>query len=160
VLYWYVSRRSFANNPARWWFAAAVPLALMVVGFVDIYPTIATKRSLAAQVAQFRGEGNNGKTPIICYGRYEDSLMFYNRDTEIRLFNIEQVDEITAYLRAHPRVLILSQEDYVPTLREQLAEEVSINEREFSRGKLFLSVSSVANGQRELSAGAKDKPRR
>lgn len=160
VLYWYVSRRSFANNPARWWFAAAVPLALMVVGFVDIYPTIATKRSLAAQVAQFRGEGNNGKTPIICYGRYEDSLMFYNRDTEIRLFNIEQVDEITAYLRAHPRVLILSQEDYVPTLREQLAEEVSINEREFSRGKLFLSVSSVANGQTELSAGAKDKPRR
>ena len=49
-LYWFVSRRKFAERPARWAFAAAVPMAVLAIGTVDIYPTIATNRSLAARV--------------------------------------------------------------------------------------------------------------
>ena len=40
-LYWYVSRASFALRPARWPMTAAVPLVLLMLGMVDIYPTIA-----------------------------------------------------------------------------------------------------------------------
>ena len=49
-LYWFVSRRKFAEQPARWAFAAAVPMVVLAIGTVDIYPTIATNRSLAVRV--------------------------------------------------------------------------------------------------------------
>ncbi|HVU86742.1 MAG TPA: phospholipid carrier-dependent glycosyltransferase, partial [Pirellulales bacterium] len=75
ALYWYVSRRTFAERPARWYFAAAVPLAVLAIGIADIYPTIATKRSLATRVAASRHAAGDELAPVICFGRHEDSLL-------------------------------------------------------------------------------------
>ncbi len=160
VLYWYVSRRVFAERTARWYAAAAIPLVLMGVGLIDIYPTIATKRSLAMQVATLR-HAQPGQTPgLVCYGRYEDSLVFYNRDTSIPLFNIEQINEINSYFQTHSRVLILSQEDYIPKLREQLPANVTITEQPMSRGKLFMAETTTTTAAGTNAAGAAAKTAR
>jgi len=161
LLYWYVSRKSFAQRPARWPAAAAIPLALLGVGLIDIYPSIATKRSLAAQVDTVRRECHDDEMPIICFGRYEDSLMFYNRETEISLFNIAQLDEIRGYLVSHPRVLVLTQEEHITRLRKHLPANIALEEQALSRGKLYLAISSPTDTPRnELSAGPADESRR
>jgi dolichol-phosphate mannosyltransferase len=157
VLYWYVSRRSFAERPARWMFAAGVPLAVLAIGIADIYPTIATKRSLAAQVEAVRRELGDADTPIICFGRYEDSLIFYNRERGVRQFNIDQTDEVGEICEAHPRVLVLSQDIYIPQLREKLPDVV-IEEQADSRGKLY--IASTSNVARKVTSGPPGESRR
>ena len=160
VLFWYVSRKAFAAQPARWFAAAAIPLAILAIVLVDIYPTIATRRSLALRVAALRQLAP--ETPIVFYGRVEDSLMFYNRDTQVGLFNIEQVDQLRQYLQGHPRALLISQIGYVSQLCVQLPSSVTLEEQPSSRGKLYVSSSSSdsSSGQPESWAQRQSDPRR
>jgi len=158
VLYWYVSRRSFAERPARWIVAAAVPLAVLAIGLIDIYPTIATKRSLATQIADYRQQAGHEQTPIVCFGRYEDSLIFYNRDTKVLLFNTDHIVQLSDYLRDNPRVLVVTQEEYVPDLRNHLPPGVSLEVQAPSRGKIYVAARETATPQ--ISSGLPSESRR
>jgi dolichol-phosphate mannosyltransferase len=160
TLFYYVSRKAFAARPARWFAAAGVPLVILTIGLVDIYPSLATKRSLAVRVARLRESAP--ETPIVFYGRVEDSLMFYNRDTQVGLFNIEQVEQVRQYLASHPRALLISQAGYVAQLRAQLPSSITLEEQPTSRGKLYVSSSSAVSalGQPEAWARREGDSRR
>ena len=132
--------------------AAAVPLVLLALGMVDIFPTIAYQRSLSAQVIAFRHEHNDPDIPVISFGYYEDSLIFYNPDSPIPQFNLGQRDEVRNFFLTHPRVLLIAQSMDLPQLRSYFPEGITLEDQARSRGMLHLAITPQAGAQQQLSA--------
>jgi len=143
-LFYYVSRKSFAESEARWIAAAVMPLLLMAVGLIHIYPEIATDRSTAERVTQLQAEYEGQRLPVISYQMDRDSLEFYNRGHETRIFSTGETAELTAYLSANPRVLLVSAPASIQTLREKLPATFQIDEQPDSRHRVYLIHDPLA----------------
>ncbi|MBI2823543.1 MAG: glycosyltransferase [Planctomycetia bacterium] len=152
VLFVLVSRPSFAARPARWLAAAAIPLVVMAFGLIDIYPQIAAQRSTALQVARFRQEHGENTMPVVSFLRYEDSVVFYNRDSEVVNYDLQEIGELLDYLIAHERALLIAPANGIAMLRARLPASVILREQPGARGYLYLSLSRD-QGAARLSAG-------
>jgi 4-amino-4-deoxy-L-arabinose transferase-like glycosyltransferase len=137
-LFYFVSRKSFAGRPAQWIAAAAIPLLLMAVGLIHIYPQIAVERSTAERVSQFRAEYQDPATPAVSFQLDHDSTAFYNRGIETRKFESSERPSLLAYLMARPQTLLVTTPDAVRLLRGELPSTLQIEQQPDSRDRVYL----------------------
>jgi len=137
-LFYFVSRKSFTEQPARWIAAGAIPLLLMAVGLIHIYPQIAVERSTAERVTQFREENEDHTTPVVSFQLDHDSMFFYNRGIETRMFGSGERPLVVDYLNTHPQAILVSSADGVKLLRGELPPTVQIEQQPNSRDRVYL----------------------
>jgi hypothetical protein len=137
-LFYFVSRKSFTERPARWVAAGVIPLLLMAVGLIHIYPQIAIERSTAERVAQFRAEYNDHTTPVVSFQLDHDSMFFYNRGIETKMYGSGERPLVVAYLTTHPQALLVSNPAGVKLLRDELPPTVQIEQQPNSRDRVYL----------------------
>lgn len=137
-LFYFVSRKSFTERPARWVAAGAMPLLLMAVGLIHIYPQIALERSTAERVLQYRAEYNDQTTPVVSFQLDQDSMSFYNRGVETRMYGMGERPMMIAYLAAHPQTLLISPPDFLKLLRSELPPNLQVETQPNSRDRVYL----------------------
>ena len=139
---------------AGWSLAGAAGLVAMTLGFNDLYPEIAARRSrlipARAEVAAARELAHVEKVPIALYGTLSESTSFYMDDRGLRKFSKDQGAELLALAHEYPRIKLLATRSYAASFRQSLPSThklVRIPENEF----LFEVVDLRSPAERSLA---------
>jgi 4-amino-4-deoxy-L-arabinose transferase-like glycosyltransferase len=93
----YVSRPDWRGRPrAAWGLCVAATFAVLLVGVYDLLPAYARKFSLRGQVRPLADEA---ALPVVCYPRRWDSVSFYLRRDDVRVFASDELPELIEALR-------------------------------------------------------------
>src|SRR5262249_22305717 len=74
-------------------------------------PGYAGRFSLRGQVQPYARLAENPQVPVVCYPRPWDSVNFYLRRDDVRVYTEQQRGELLAALRANPRTLAFIKSD-------------------------------------------------
>lgn len=92
---------------ARTWAACgAVTFVLLLVMVHELLPSYARRFSLRGQVRPHAEACADPAVPVVCYPRRWDSVSFYLRRADVRVYHVAQRDELLADLRRQPETLV------------------------------------------------------
>jgi hypothetical protein len=103
---------------------ATVTLAVLLVGIHQVLPGYERRFSVREQVRPQAELSDNSDMPVVCYPRRWDSVSFYLRRDDVRVYRPEDRKEMIADLRRRPSTIIFVKSDTVNTqhLRELLRD--------------------------------------
>jgi hypothetical protein len=89
-----------------WAASASIVLAALLVGVWFLQPTYNKQFSLRAALRRHLRESDRAR-PVVCYPQRFESAGFYLPDNPVRVFGVDQSEQMGAYLRANPGTLLL-----------------------------------------------------
>jgi 4-amino-4-deoxy-L-arabinose transferase-like glycosyltransferase len=94
--------------PSRvsWAASASIVLAALLVGVWFLQPTYNKQFSLRAALRRHLRDSDRAR-PVVCYPQRYESAGFYLPDNPVRVFGVDQSEQMGAYLRANPGTLLL-----------------------------------------------------
>ena len=100
----FVSRPEWRARPrAAWGLCAAATFAVLFVGVYGLLPGYARKFSLRGQVRPLAEEET---LPVVCYPRRWDSVNFYLRRDDVRVYAAAELPELIEALRGRRETLV------------------------------------------------------
>lgn len=103
----YLWRRGPAHRAGTSWaLCGSVTFALLLVGVHELLPGYAHKFSLRSQVRPQRELSWDPAVPVVCYPHRWDSVSFYLKRDDVRVFPADRRGELVAELLAHPGTLV------------------------------------------------------
>ena len=94
--------------PSRlsWAGSASLVVGTLLLGVWFLQPTYNKQFSLRAALRRQLRESDRAR-PVVCYPQRYESAGFYLPDNPVRVYGVDQRDEMGAYLRANPGTLLL-----------------------------------------------------
>jgi 4-amino-4-deoxy-L-arabinose transferase-like glycosyltransferase len=105
-------KQHLGQAPATWLMGGIVTFAVLFAALHWALPSYAGKFSLRGQVQPVADLARGPDIPVVCYPRGWDSVSFYLRRTDVRVYTREQRPEFLAELQVHPRTLTLIKSDH------------------------------------------------
>lgn len=103
----YLWRRGPANRAGTSWaLCAGVTFALLLTGVHELMPGYAHKFSLRSQVRPQRDLSSDPAVPVVCYPHGWDSVSFYLKRNDVRVYPAEKRRELVAELLSRPETLV------------------------------------------------------
>ncbi len=100
----FVSRPEWRARPrAAWGLCVAATFAVLLTGVYGLLPAYARKFSLRGQVRPLAEEET---LPVVCYPRRWDSVSFYLRRDDVRVYTPAELPELLEALRTHRETLV------------------------------------------------------
>lgn len=143
-LFFYLPRGNHKHLLHNWAAAGVLAWVAMAYAFLNFYPDIAYSRSIAVQAEEICEEAGDPKMPIIFFGRREESVLFYLPANRIHEFAGKHPDRLVAFLRRHPKALLVSDRNDIADLRPSLPAGLTVSEMG-GRGHLYLATTPAAN---------------
>jgi dolichol-phosphate mannosyltransferase len=106
---WYGRRRAPALHP--WAGCAAATFGVLFLGVQLVLPGYARKFSLRGDLRPQAALAADPGVPVVCYPRGWDSVGFYLRRCDVRVFTPERSEELIALLRARPGTVVVVKSD-------------------------------------------------
>jgi hypothetical protein len=101
----FVGRR---HSPQRLWAVCGTATFLVLLaGTHLLQPAYARKFSLRGEVRPQAALGADPSVPVVCYPRRWDSVSFYLKRDDVRVFTPGQSAELFALLREQPRTVVV-----------------------------------------------------
>jgi 4-amino-4-deoxy-L-arabinose transferase-like glycosyltransferase len=101
-----------ARQPGTAWALCAAATFLVLLGGVHLLlPGYARKFSLRGELKGQAELCNDPEVPVVCYPHRWDSVSFYLRRNDVRVFSSRQRDELMALLRREPGTLLVVKSD-------------------------------------------------
>jgi dolichol-phosphate mannosyltransferase len=101
---WFVSRPEWRGRPrAAWGLCLAATFAVLFIGVYGLLPAYARKFSLRGQVRPLADEA---AVPVVCYPRRWDSVNFYLRRDDVRVYTPAELPELLAELRGRRETVV------------------------------------------------------
>jgi len=104
-------RRHSPGPVGSWVLCAAVTFAVLLTAVQQILPGYARKFSLRKQVRPQLRVSADQRRPVICYPHRWDSVSFYLRRNDVRVYTPAQRSDLMALLRAQPDTLVFVKSD-------------------------------------------------
>lgn len=95
------------SQQIAWRHAAAAVFAASLVGVQVFLPAYNDLFSLRSQLRRTAGMAERGGRVVVCYPQRYDSVSYYLRSSEVRVFGAGQRNELIAHLARHPGTLLL-----------------------------------------------------
>jgi dolichol-phosphate mannosyltransferase len=109
----YLLRRGPSRPVSQSWaVCAVVTFAVLFLGVDQILPGYAHKFSIRSQVAAQRDLASDRAMPVVCYPEPWDSVNFYLRRDDVKVYGFKMRRQLIADLRAHPHTIVFVQSDY------------------------------------------------
>jgi 4-amino-4-deoxy-L-arabinose transferase-like glycosyltransferase len=100
----FVSRAEWRGRPrAAWALCAAAAFAVLFTGVYGLLPGYARKFSLRGQVRPLTDEA---ALPVVCYPRRWDSVNFYLRRDDVRVYTAAELPELVEALRGRRETIV------------------------------------------------------
>jgi dolichol-phosphate mannosyltransferase len=106
--------------PASWLLCGGSTFAALLIGTYTLLPGYARHFSMRGQVRPLADEAADGSLHIACYPRGWDSVNFYLKREDVKIYARDERGELLKDLSAAPRTLLLVRTEQV--LKELLAE--------------------------------------
>jgi hypothetical protein len=94
-----------------WAWCGGITFALLLSAVHGILPGYAHKFSLRAQVRPQQDLGVDPAVPVVCYPHRWDSVSFYLRRDDVRVYTTDQRQHLIADLRSRPSTLVFVKSD-------------------------------------------------
>jgi dolichol-phosphate mannosyltransferase len=112
VVFELLRRRGRTQRPAvSWLMCAGITFGLLFAGVHQVLPNYARRFALRGQVRRHAERCSDPRVPVVCYPRRWESVNFYLRRDDVRAYGKDQLPELIAELRAHPRTLLFVKSD-------------------------------------------------
>jgi dolichol-phosphate mannosyltransferase len=108
VLYQRRGRRAAAS----WALCGAVTFTVLFAGVHLLLPSYARRFSLRGQVRPHIALGRDPQVPVMCYPHRWDSVSFYLRRNDVRVYTPERRQRLMADLAAQPQALVFVKSDH------------------------------------------------
>jgi dolichol-phosphate mannosyltransferase len=103
----FVSRPQWRGRPgAAWGLCAAATFAVLFAGVCGLLPGYARKFSLRGQVRPLAAAADEQPVPVACYPRRWDSVSFYLRRDDVRVYTAPELPALVEALRARRETLV------------------------------------------------------
>jgi dolichol-phosphate mannosyltransferase len=107
--------------PVSWILSGAATFVILFLAIHQLWPGYARKFSLRAQVRPHRELSDDQKIPVVCYPHFWDSVSFYLRRNDVRVYSADRRDSLLAELRSRPQTLVfVKSEKFLRELRRAL----------------------------------------
>ena len=107
--------------PVSWILSGAATFVILFLAIHQLWPGYARKFSLRAQVRPHRELSDDQKIPVVCYPHGWDSVSFYLRRNDVRVYSPARRDSLLAELRSRPQTLVfVKSEGFLRELRRAL----------------------------------------
>jgi dolichol-phosphate mannosyltransferase len=117
---------------ANWSLVGGAALVAMTLGFNDLYPEIAARRSrllqARAEVEAARELARSEHVPVVLYGTLSESTSFYMDDCGLTKFATDQYDDLFAFTQTHPRIVMISTHSNAASLEHSLPETLALTD--------------------------------
>jgi len=114
-------RIRFENLPVSWVVSGATTFIVLFFAIQQLLPVYTRKFSMRAQVRPQRLLSEDQQIPVVCYPHGWDSVSFYLRRNDVRVYSSDRRDGLVAELRARPQTLVfVKSEGFLPDLRRAL----------------------------------------
>jgi hypothetical protein len=111
----------FSRLPVKWVVSGAATFVLLFLAIQLLLPGYARKFSLRAQVRPNRELSADKNLPVVCYPHSWDSVSFYLRRNDVRVYSSARRDSLLSDLRSHPQTLVFVKSDgFLRELRHTL----------------------------------------
>jgi 4-amino-4-deoxy-L-arabinose transferase-like glycosyltransferase len=104
-------RRHSPGLVGSWILCGAVTFAVLLVAVHQVLPGYTRKFSLRKQVRPQVPVSANPQLPVVCYPHGWDSVSFYLRRNDVRVYTPAQRHDLMALLRAQPDTLVFVKSD-------------------------------------------------
>lgn len=145
---------------AGWSLAGAAGLIAMTLGFNDLYPEIAARRSRLIQarteIAVAREEARDQGIPVALYGTLSESTSFYVDDRGLRKFSKDQYEDLLSLAHEHPRIKFLATRSYAASFQQALPSTHKLV-REPEKQFLFELIDLRSPAERSLARRPSEK---
>jgi dolichol-phosphate mannosyltransferase len=103
----YASRPEWRARPrAAWGLCVATTFALLFTAVYGVLPGYARKFSFRGQVRPLAQAGQEESLPVVCYPRRWDSVSFYLRRDDVRVYTAAELPQLREALGSHPETLV------------------------------------------------------
>jgi hypothetical protein len=103
----FVSRAEWRARPgAAWGLCVAATFAVLFAGVYGVLPGYARKFSLRGQVRPLAGAEESESLPVACYPRRWDSVNFYLRRDDVRVYGPAELPALVEALRSRRETLV------------------------------------------------------
>jgi dolichol-phosphate mannosyltransferase len=107
--------------PAAWAVCGATVFMLLLTAVHEFLPAYHRRFALRGQVRLHQSLVADGRTPVVCYPHRWDSVSFYLRSNDVRVYTPERQAQLVADLRSRPRTLVfVKSERYLDDLLSAL----------------------------------------
>ncbi|HEV2950440.1 MAG TPA: glycosyltransferase [Gemmataceae bacterium] len=114
-------RIRFENLPVSWVVSGAATFIVLFFAIQQLLPVYTRKFSMRAQVRPQRLLSEDQQIPVVCYPHGWDSVSFYLRRNDVRVYSSDRRDGLVAELRARPQTLVfVKSEGFLRDLRRAL----------------------------------------
>jgi dolichol-phosphate mannosyltransferase len=111
----------FRRVPVSWVVGGATTFLVLFLAIQQLLPGYVRKFSLRAQVRPNRMMSADPTIPVACFPRGWDSVNFYLRRNDVRVYSSERRQSLLADLRSRPQTLVFVKSDgYLRELRRAL----------------------------------------
>jgi hypothetical protein len=84
---------------------------VLLVAVQLVLPAYARRFALRGHVRPYAGMCADREVPVICYPRRWDSVAFYLRRGDVRVYGVDQERELMEELRSRPRAVVVFKAD-------------------------------------------------
>jgi hypothetical protein len=89
-----------------WGLCLAATFALLFTGVYGLLPGYARKFSLRGLVRPLAASGAEERLPVVCYPRRWNSVSFYLRRDDVRVYTPAELPQLVEALRGRPETLV------------------------------------------------------
>jgi dolichol-phosphate mannosyltransferase len=139
----------YMAREVSWAVCAATTFLVLYAGVQHVLPGYNRQFALRAELAAEAGQAGNARLTIACYPQQYDSARFYLPQAQVRVYAVDQRQELLADLREHPDTLLLVKSDKV----KEFLKDLPISAELVTRGKAGAVTVGRLRKRAEPAAG-------